>query len=296
MTNHVEQIAQDLGLTAGEVNALLTDAERAAITETGGDTPIPGNAEQLAQSAPAPAVTEAEGKEAYGLGQETAKEIENARSASDAVAKELLLRRAADFATRPAVAQFYLDGFAQGLTELHVKDSVIRARKSEAKAVIDAYAKTITEKLDDARARMVTFSGTYHEFITLAREIRGKTTNRASGEKSTVKQKLTETETERAKGLLRSMSAGQAAESAVLLGNHLFAMPDGEMAVIRMVANVYLTQLAMSKDVGVAKWAGDARDRAFAILDAWEKAKPGAQVQTATASIPAPAVQQVVNG
>jgi hypothetical protein len=286
----IQQHAEEQGITAGEVNASLLDSERGQLVD--GEQPVATSPVNNPENAPAPTVPEAEQAECRKIGSNTAHEIEDARNASDSVAKALLLQRAQEFASRPNHVQFYLDGFAQGLTELHVKDSVVRARKSEAKAVVDAYAKTVTEKLEDARAKLEQCAGTYHEFITLAREIRGKTTNRPTGSKS-VKQRLTDNEQERALELIRSMTAGQASDAAKLVAAHLFSMTDGEMAVLRMLDNVFMARLAMSTDSGISKWATDSRSRIYFILDAWEKSRPVTQVAQHTApAIPEPATEQ----
>src|SRR3990167_5820072 len=208
MNEVVEKLAEDLGITAAEANALLTEDERAEIDEAQGG-PVVTNATQVEQHAQ-PAITEHEQKRLHELGKETAREIESARSASDSVAKNLLLKRAQEFATEPAKAVLYLPGFEAGLKEAGCSDGIVKTRKTEAKAVVDAYARIVAEQLNDARDKLIAFAGGYHDFIMLAREIRGKRVTLGAGDKAK-KVRLSETEQERAAGLLRNMSAGQAA-------------------------------------------------------------------------------------
>jgi hypothetical protein len=299
MNQTVEQIAAELNITAAEVNAMLSDAERAELGKEAGDTPVATSTQTVTDNAPASApvlVTDEDRKKLLDSGKATAHEIEQARSASDSVARTVLLARAAEVAAKPVQATIFLEGFGLGLLECGVKETVVKVRKAEAKAVLEAYSKTITENLTEARKELIEFTGGYHAFILACRMIRGTQGHKAPGTKA-VKTRLNESESQRAKDLLHSMSAGQAADAAVVIGNHLLKMQDGELAMIRLVANVYLQQLALSEDVGIAKWASDSRERAIAILEAAEKARPVAQVSDHTAHgvipIPQPAESAV---
>jgi len=271
----IEELALEHGVTAGEVNALLTNAERAEVNGAG--APIASNAQQLEAAAPVSpvaAISDTERDATIAEGKETANEIENARNASDTVARTVLLARAEQYVGKVAHATVFLSGFEMGLKECGLTDGIVKSRKSEAKAVIEAYAKTIAENLAEAREKMEAFTGGYHAFITLCREVRkiGATTpTQAPGDKGR-KARLSDSEDVRARALLRSMSNGQATEAAVIIGSHIRSMPDGELAMVRLVANVYLSQLAMSKDAGIVKWATDSRERALVILAAADKA------------------------
>ena len=294
--NVVEEIAADLGITAAEASALLTDEERAEVGEQDGDTPVKTATQAVTDNAPVkgPILSKEVADQLLQAGKDTAKEIENARSASDSVARSVLLARAEEISTKPEQVVVFLDGFALGLTECGVKDSVVRVRKAEARAVMEAWSKTIADNLTDARKALVEYTGTYHDFITACRNIRGTKPHKVQGPR--VKTRLNESEADRVKELLHGMSAGQAADASVVIAAHVSRMPDGDLAMIRLVSNVYLQHLALSKDAGIAKWAGDARDRAMAILEAAEKANPQQPAADHTAhgiiAVPQPAVQQ----
>ena len=296
--NVIEEIAADLGITAAEANALLSDEQRAEVGEQGGDEPVKTATQAVIDNAPAeaPILSKEVAEQLLQAGKDTAKEIENARSASDSVARSVLLARAEEISTKPEQVVVFLDGFALGLTEYGVKDSVIRVRKAEARAVMEAWSKTIADNLTDARKALVEHTGTYHEFITTCREIRGIKPHKVQGPR--VKTRLNESETDRAKELMHGMSAAQAQEAAVVIGAHLLRMQDGEIATIRMVSNVYLQQLMLSKDKGIALWALETRERGLSIVAAYEKAKQQESQHDNTAhgliAIPQPAVQQQV--
>ena len=297
----VEKLAQELGITAGEVNAMLTDAERAEMQEDAGDTPVDTSTAAVESAAPVPAIpviSDADKQRLELLGKETAHEIENARSASDNVAKRILVKRAEEVCAKPEQAAIFLDGFASGLAECGLSDGIVRTRKTEAKAVIDAYRKTVTDNLTDARKALIEFTGGYHEFILKAREIRGPLGNKSKAPGTHApKSKLNESETQRAKDLIHTMSASQAMDAAVVVGNQLLKQQNGELSTIRLVVNVYLQPLMLSKDAGIRKWATDAQERALQILDAADKAKPEETTVDHTGhgviSVPQPEVQQI---
>lgn len=296
----VEKLAAELGITAGEVNALLTDEERAELQEQAGDTPVDTATASLESAAPVPVVPAISAETVTRLtelGKATAHEIEDARSASDSVAKRVLVKRAEEVCGNLAEASAFLDGFALGLKDYGLSDGIVKSRKTEAKAVIDAYRKTISDNLTDARKALIEFTGGYHDFISKAREIRGPLGVRRAPGTHAPKSKLNESETQRAKDLIHTMSASQAMDAAVVVGNQLLKQQDGELSTIRLVANVYLQSLMVSKDVGIRKWATDAHERAMQILDAAEKAKPEKATVDNTAhgviAVPQPEVQQV---
>ena len=298
----VEKLAQELGITAGEVNEMLTAEERAAMQEDAGDTPVESQLDgalgpDKAPATPvAPVVSKEDTERLQALGKETAHEIENARSASDNVAKRVLVKRAEEVAAKPEHAAIFLDGFASGLTEYGLSDGIVRTRKTEAKAVIDAYRKTVTDNLTDARKALIEFTGGYHDFILKAREIRGPLGHKSKAPGTHApKSKLNESETQRAKDLIHTMSASQAMDAAVVVGNQLLKQQNGELSTIRLVANVYLQPLMLSKDAGIRKWATDAQERALQILDAADKANIVTAASDNTGhgviSVPQPEVQ-----
>jgi hypothetical protein len=293
MSKQVEELAAELGITAGEANALLTDDERAMVEKDNGTTAVHTNAQQINESAGVVMSADEKGR-LETLGRDTAIEIEDAKRASDSVAKSLLLHRAQELVAQPGSAEPFLTGFAAGLKFRGVPDGVIKSRKTDAKAVIDAYARIVRDHLDEAREKLVNFTGGYHDFIVLARDIRGRAPTKATGDRA--KRKLTATQEEKAIEYLKQMTPGQAASAAVVLESHLRGMPDGEIAVIRMLANVHLGPLTQSQDKGIAKWANDARDGAERILAAWEKSRTVRQVADHTAhgvlSVPQPAVAE----
>jgi hypothetical protein len=221
-----------------------------------------------------PVISDADKARLITLGKVTAHEIEDARSASDTVAKRVLVKRAEEVGMKPAEASAFLEGLELGLLECGLKEGVAKQRKTEAKAVIDAYRKTITDNLTDARKALIEFTGGYHDFIVMAREIRGPLgVRKATGNKA-IKSRLSEGESQRAKDLIHTMSAAQALDAAVVIGNQVLKSQGGELSTIRLVANVYLQPLMLSEDAGVRKWATDAYERALQILDAADKAKP----------------------
>ena len=300
MNEVVEKLAEELGITAAEANALLSDEERNEIAELNGEEPVKTATQAVTDNPPvkAPVVSKEDTERLQQEGKETAREIENARSASDSVARSVLLKRAEELATKPAHAAVFLDGFAAGLVDCGVKETIAVTRKAEAKAVLDAYSKTIADNLTDARKALVEFTGGYHEFIVKCREIRGVQAGRGRKLQAGPKSKLNESETERAKDLIHGMSVGQAMEASVVLGNQVLRMQDGELATIRLVANVYLQPLMVSKDVGIRKWATDSHERAIQILTAADKAKPQQDAHDNTAHgiipVPQPAVEQSI--
>src|SRR3990167_123046 len=161
MNEVVENLAEELGITAAEANALLSDEQRNEIAELNGEEPVRTATQTVTDNAPvtAPVISKEETERLQLVGKETAVEIEQARSASDSVARSVLLKRAEELATKPAHCAAFLDGFASGLVELGVKETIAKTRKAEAKAVLDAYSKTITANLTDARKALVEFTG-----------------------------------------------------------------------------------------------------------------------------------------
>ena len=296
----VEKLAAELGITAAEANELLTVEERAELQGQAGDTPVvtaTGSMESKAPAAPVELVSKEDTERLETLGKATAHEIEDARSASDAVAKTVLLKRAEAVSGNVAHAAIFLDAFALGLKECGLSDGIVRARKSEAKTVCDAYRKTISDNLTDARKALIEFTGGYHEFILKCREIRGVTGKPKAPGIPAIKTRNTDSETQRVKDLIHTMNPSQAMDAAVVVGNQVLKAQNGELSTIRLVVNVYLQPLMLSKDAGIRKWASDAQERALQILDAAEKAKPQSASVDNTAhgviSVPQPEVQQI---
>lgn len=228
-----------------------------------------------------------------GKGKALAVAIETARTQSDTVARAELLSVARELAGKADESKALLDGFAEELTARKLADGIVRTRKSEAKAVLDAWSKPAGDDVDGARKRMTEHAGGYHDFITLCREVRdGKPASERQGSNEKGKrERLNDKEVARSKELVASMSIAQATETAQAVAARTFSLKDGEIAAIRLMQSTYLHQLMQSKDKGIATYAAECSERWLTIVTAHDKAhqpamETGKTVEDAGIEIP----------
>jgi hypothetical protein len=112
----------------------------------------------------------------------------DAEKKADDTKRVSLMKLAKAHSHNPESVTAILEGYATKLAELGYSDSIIKVRKSEAKAVFDAVGKTEVSEFNTKALEK--FEGNYNAFIDLARQLRG-VKERTSGERTRTKTSLT---------------------------------------------------------------------------------------------------------
>lgn len=144
------------------------------------------------------------------IGEKAANDFCNAIKKAETSQRGILITLAEKFAGNVEQANAVLEGYQQGFTQQYGENTA-KVRKSELNAVFKACAASEVSQYN--LAKLKEFKGTYHAFISLARELQPK--KASSGEKVHREKrtfKLTEKQEQQVEKLLESASPAQVSE------------------------------------------------------------------------------------
>lgn len=219
-----------------------------------------GSAKTLPDKVPA-------GRDFKALGAADAKEIEAKRAEGDAFARQRYIERAKELAGLPA-GKDWIEGYASTFSD--DKNNGTRKRvKSELTALFEAWVSPVSGTIDEARDKLENFAGGYHDWMALAREIRGKKgTGRPEG---AFKVKATDADMKKIAETLPIMNPVQALDVRQKAVAAIAKQPNSEIAIIRSLISSDLALLAKSDDAGIRRIAEETIERFHGVLAAHDK-------------------------
>lgn len=126
-----------------------------------------------------------------GIGVAMAEAFCKAEANASKIARDVIMSAALTHAGDVTNSKAVLKGYQDGFINLGMSEGTAKTRKAEANAVFEAVA--MTEVSEANIKKLEEFEGSYHAFITLARELRG-VKQRSSGTRNSNKSKLTDSQ------------------------------------------------------------------------------------------------------
>lgn len=111
-------------------------------------------------------------QQAHDMGINTAAQFVTADVKASQTKRQILIKAAGKVAHDDALIKQFLTGYEEGFVNAGQSEQTAAQRKTEAKAVILAFAATLVS--GENAAKLEKFEGHYNEFISLARELKGK--------------------------------------------------------------------------------------------------------------------------
>lgn len=179
------------------------------------------------------------------LGKDTARKFVDAAFTADTTQRSLLLSVAIAHCNDDQHIKVILEGFAEELKNEGMSDSIVRVRKSEFKAVFDAVSKTGVS--EENQGKLSEFKGTYHAFIDLCRELRGKT-ERSTGTRTRTKAELTAKQLEKVEDQLGNANTKQLAELGDSLATKIQKVASPQLAGLTTLQVIQSAALSLMKN------------------------------------------------
>lgn len=233
------------------------------------------------------------GRDWKALGLSDGKEIQAEQARAETFARNRIIERAMELAGMPAQDD-WLEGYANSFSA-DTNNPTRKVRKAEAKAVFEAWTKPVSGTVDQAREKLVSFSGHDNEFFDLAREIRGK---KGGGQPAGSRHKsVSAGQFEKVADKMPLLNASQSLEVTKAVTATMAKLPNADILLIRKLYSVDLPAIErVTDDAGIMKFVSDTRERAQQILDAHDaqeklqkETKAAAENKTDMAKVETPA-------